>query len=249
LDVGLWTSLGNWQLARVCDAFCHFLVTFPITNTQCQFDCCPLTFLSHILTKPSSKRPVMKQCPKCNSSFPDTDEFCERDGTALITNNPNTSRKAFVLAVVVAAMLLGLLLVACQPSSKQTIPNSSPSSNQPIAQQVVSPPPPLASPSPSETPSPSPSPSPTPTPKPKGDAARGALSTSPVSTSGAKRGPVIIRLTNGTSIKADEVWEASEGIWYRRAGLVTLLKRDQVRAIEKPPPPKPSPTASPVPSP
>ncbi len=197
----------------------------------------------------------MKSCPTCNSSWPDTDQFCERDGTALITNNSDTSRKALVvLAVVVAAMSLGLLLVACQSSKETTANSSSPSSsNQPLAQQVVSPPPPLLpSPSATATPSPSPSPSPTPTPKPpvKTETARVALSTGPIAATAdaGKRGPVTIRLTDGTTIKADEAWETAEGIWYRRRGLVTLLKRDQVRALETPKP-TPSPTPSPVPSP
>ena len=78
-----------------------------------------------------------------------------------------------------------------------------------------------------------------------------ALSTGPIAATadaGNKRGPVTIRLTDGTTIKADEVWETREGIWYRRRGLVTLLKRDQVKALENFKP-TPSPTPSPVPSP
>lgn len=43
----------------------------------------------------------------------------------------------------------------------------------------------------------------------------------------------IIWLTNGTSIKADQVWEGKEGIWYRQAGVVTLLKRSQVKSIQR----------------
>lgn len=51
-------------------------------------------------------------------------------------------------------------------------------------------------------------------------------------TSSNSRGPVIVRLNNGSSIKADEAWETREGVWYRQAGMVTLLKRSQVRTIE-----------------
>lgn len=203
----------------------------------------------------------MKHCPKCGSNFPDTDQFCEQDGTTLVANNPDTSRKALiVLAVVVAAMAIGVaLFVAYQRLRNQTVAESpsQSSSNQPFAQQVVSPPPPLLpSPTASVTPSPSPSPSPTPTPKPtpsvQAETSRVELSKSPVSTSveASKRGPVTIRLTDGTTIKADEVWETGEGIWYRRRGVVTLLKRDQIKAIEIPKAtPSPSPTSSPTPSP
>jgi len=94
-----------------------------------------------------------------------------------------------------------------------------------------------------------------PSPAVQAESARVALSSSPVSTGGdekTRRGQVTIRLTNGTTIEADEVWETGEGIWYRRRGVVTLLERDQVKAIEKPSPassasttPATSPSASP----
>jgi hypothetical protein len=51
--------------------------------------------------------------------------------------------------------------------------------------------------------------------------------------SGTSRAPVIIQLTNGAIIKADEAWENKEGIWYRQAGVVTLLKPSEVRAIQR----------------
>ena len=196
----------------------------------------------------------MKHCPKCDSTFPDTDQFCERDGTTLVGNNPDTSRKAvIVVAVAVAAMALGILLfLAYQRLTNETVASSpsQSSSNQPATQLVVPPPPLFPSPSPSESPSPSPSPSVTPTPAVQTQPARVPLSTSPVSTSvdANKRGEVTIRLTDGTSIKADEAWETGEGIWYRRRGIVTLLKRDQVKGFEYPSP-SPSPTPSPVASP
>lgn len=47
------------------------------------------------------------------------------------------------------------------------------------------------------------------------------------------RGPVIVWLTNGSYIKADEAWERREGFWYRQAGVVTFLKRSRVRAIQR----------------
>jgi len=80
---------------------------------------------------------------------------------------------------------------------------------------------------------------------------RVALSSNPVSTGDEKtvRGPVIIRLTDGTTVQADEVWETREGIWYRRRGIVTLLDRNQVKAIEKAPSAAPSPPSTPAASP
>lgn len=51
---------------------------------------------------------------------------------------------------------------------------------------------------------------------------------------GNSRSPVIVRLTNGATIKADEAWERREGVWYRQGGMVTFLKRGRVRTIERP---------------
>jgi hypothetical protein len=38
-------------------------------------------------------------------------------------------------------------------------------------------------------------------------------------------------LTSGGKIEADEVWRTKDGVWYRRNGMVTLLKRGQVKSI------------------
>jgi hypothetical protein len=164
-----------------------------------------------------------------------------------------------ILAGVVVAVCIGLVLfiVYQQMTDKGPEQNSNESSNVALTQQQV---PFLPShPSPSDSPSPSPEPSPSPSaaasPAAPAESRRGALSSSQVSTGGnekARRGPVTIQLTNGTSIEADEAWETGEGIWYRRLGVVTLIERDQVKAIEKPSPtPSASatPTASPSPSP
>lgn len=60
-----------------------------------------------------------------------------------------------------------------------------------------------------------------------------SLAISSASSAADSRAPVIIWLTNGASIKADEAWERREGIWYRQAGMVTFLKRSRVRAIQR----------------
>jgi len=49
---------------------------------------------------------------------------------------------------------------------------------------------------------------------------------------GTRRGgnPVIV-LTSGGKIEADEVWRTRDGYWYRKNGIVTLLKPGRVKAI------------------
>jgi LysM repeat protein len=42
-----------------------------------------------------------------------------------------------------------------------------------------------------------------------------------------------LRLTDGTAIEFDDAWEDSRGIWYRKGGMVNLITRDRVAAIER----------------
>ena len=77
--------------------------------------------------------------------------------------------------------------------------------------------------------------------------ARARLASSPVSAGALtanSRGRVIVRLTNGATISADEVWERRDGIWYRQAGMVTFLKRSRVKTIQRLAPPQPQPAAN-----
>lgn len=210
----------------------------------------------------------MKRCPECDSSFDDTDKFCELDGTQLVADSdPNLlappevveaqlRQNWKILAIVaVAGVAIGIVLFIVFQRITREAPeqSSNESSNEAVAPQQMpllpSPPSPFASASPSAEPSPSPSATPSPTTQ--AESARVALSSSPVSTGGdgkTRRGPVTIRLTNGTSVEADEVWETGEGIWYRHRGVVSLLERNQVKAIEKPSPASP-PSATPATSP
>lgn len=61
-------------------------------------------------------------------------------------------------------------------------------------------------------------------------------SSNPVSTGSVTKpgnGSITIRLTDGSTIQAEEVWKTKAGIWYRRKGIVTFLKPSRVRAINK----------------
>jgi cytoskeletal protein RodZ len=229
----------------------------------------------------------MKRCPQCDSSFADTDQFCERDGATLIadysdrdtdsstaqltqTESPialgagrsQVSRDGppgeawkIVAILAIVGLALGITLFVVYQQRTPGEDSNEPTVSGSVARQPVIPLPlpPSSSVSPSPSPEPSPSPIVTPSPVLQTDSARRAMSSSPISTGGDEKtnaAPVTIRLTNGTIVEADEVWETGEGIWYRRRGVVTLLERDHVKAIERPSPPAPSPevttTASPA---
>lgn len=265
----------------------------------------------------------MKRCPKCNSGFPDTNQFCDLDGTSLVAdywdNYPEAAEPPAVaeeyqdavdatsplgpavppadpdppvvevsafqvqrstsgfqvhrdtrvgqswkllVIVAVAGVSIGIALFVIYLSITREAHDQNSnetSSNGAVTQQQIPVLPFRPSPSPSESPSPEPSPSPSPIPSPTAQAepARVTLNPGLVSTGGdpkAGRAPVTIRLTDGSNVEADEVWETGEGIWYRRRGIVTLLERNEVKAIERavekasPAPASPVP-ASPAPTP
>lgn len=182
----------------------------------------------------------MKRCPQCLFIYPESDQRCDFDQTPLVAvadseidPAPKPRRSVFKFVLIVLAALIPLSVLAFYLGTKKE--QSSPVIPVVVAQQTPQPSPPSPSPSPSVSPSPSPSPS------PKASPARVATShtntsVDPVSTSGpgigTRRGskPVIL-LTSGGKIDADEVWRTRDGVWYRKKGIVTLLKPGRVKAI------------------
>src|ERR1051325_10655004 len=182
----------------------------------------------------------MKRCPQCLFLYPESDEKCDFDQTPLevvddaeidrATNPPKQRRTVLPVAVVIG-LLLGAVVFAIYYGLNKRTPTTSAATQ---TSTTVEPP---ATPSPTPVPSPTVSPSPSPSPSPKTSSnavatAHTRASTDPVSTSGSRQGskPVIV-LTSGGKIDADEVWRTRDGVWYRRNGRVTLLKRHQVKAI------------------
>ena len=190
----------------------------------------------------------MKRCPQCFFLYPDSDEKCDFDTTLLETIDEaeidaatRRGQKRKLLPVVAAVgLILGVLIFAIYYGVSRYTRKTSAATETPItvapavpAQPVVT----LPSPSPSPAVSPSPSPSPSVKPSPTAVATSHSRATNdPISTSGPGSGkqqggkPVII-LTSGSKIDADEVWRTRDGVWYRRNGMVTLLKRAQVKSI------------------
>lgn len=201
----------------------------------------------------------MKRCPQCLFIYPDSDTRCDFDKTPLVVvdeaelaaatseaqpapkpKRAPRKRKAKVTAIIaVVGLMLGVvsfLVYYSVSTAAQDTPEIAPIALVTLP-PVAAPQPKIESPSPVETPSPSPSPAAT--PKPSGErvaTSHSSTTVAPVSTSGPGLGkklggkPVIV-LTSGARIEADEVWRTRDGVWYRRAGLVTLLKRNQVKAI------------------
>lgn len=188
----------------------------------------------------------MKRCPECLFLFPDSDSQCDFDQTplehvddsAIETTTGPPKRRALPIAAAIGLML-GILVFAIYYGLNRQPQKASAAPESPARVEPVAPPPSTPSPSPEVSPSPSPSPSIAPSSKPSPSqpaTAHTRATGDPVSTSGPGIGtrqggkPVII-LTSGGKIEADEVWRTKDGVWYRRNGMVTLLKRGQVKTI------------------
>ncbi len=205
----------------------------------------------------------MKRCPECNSFFPDAEHFCELDGTPLVTvddapkpvpvvPHSNSSRGLLPIGALMG-FLLGLLLFlvyfAMSRQTAQENSNTSSSSSSAQQQEALHPiqPAPRATANPSLEPSVEPSASPSETPSPQNSPQVVLNSSNPISTAAGAKGnnePVLIRLDSGVTIEADEAWQTSEGIWYRKNSIVSLLDPRNIKAIEKVSHASPQPSAS-----
>lgn len=162
----------------------------------------------------------MRRCPECNSFFPDTEHYCEVDGTPLVDEAPRAvvapppRSNAWLLPIgaLIGILLAVLLVLVYFAMTRQTAPENSNtiSSSSSAQQQVVNPrqPASLAADSPSPEPSAEPSASPSVEPSPQSSPTQIELSGSdPISTGGKGSGPVVIRLQSGATIEADEAWQ------------------------------------------
>ena len=186
----------------------------------------------------------MKRCPQCLFIYPESDQRCDFDQTPLVAvadseidgvTKPRGNRMKFIvlLAAAVAVCVMGVLFYGFAKNRNKA---KAESITVPVAVVQEAPqPPPAPSPSPSASTSPSPSPTPKSSPT-RVATAHTSTSVAPVSTSGpgmgTRRGsnPTIL-LTTGGKIEADEVWRTRDGYWYRKNGIVTLLKPGRVKAV------------------
>jgi hypothetical protein len=191
----------------------------------------------------------MKRCPQCLFLYPEADERCDFDQTPLevvddaevdaVTGPLKPPRRRKTLPIAVAAGLLLAILgfgIYYGASHRMQQASAAPESSlTPVT--VASPTASISTPSPSPVVSPSPSPSPAPkTTATTTSSAHTRATSDPVSTSGPGIGSrqgakPVITLSSGGRIEADEVWRTKDGVWYRRNGIVTLVKRAQVKSI------------------
>lgn len=187
----------------------------------------------------------MKRCPQCLFLYPDSDEKCDFDQTPLenvddsaVENATRPERRRTLPIAAAVGLMLGVLMFAIYYGfSHRTQKAAAAMESSNIVVTTPSPTPAAPSPAPSPVASASPSPTPTPKPSPEVTSTAHTRATSdPVSTSGPgmatrQGGKPVIVLTSGGKIDADEVWRTKDGVWYRRNGIVTLLKRAQVKTI------------------
>ena len=187
----------------------------------------------------------MKRCPQCLFIYPDADSKCDFDQTPLelvddatidAATRPPKRRRLPIAAAI--GLMIGVLTFAIYYGLSRQPPKASAATEYSTTVQPVAPITATAT-SPSPEVSPSPSPSIAPSPKPSSTqptTAHTRATRDPVSTSGPgignrQGGKPVITLTGGGKIEADEVWRTKDGVWYRRNGMVTLLKRGQVKTI------------------
>ncbi|HYV81874.1 MAG TPA: hypothetical protein VE931_00085 [Pyrinomonadaceae bacterium] len=188
----------------------------------------------------------MKRCPQCLFLFPDSDSTCDFDQTPLEHVDDSAiesaARKPKSRALPIAAaigLILSILVFAIYYGLIRQQQKASAAPETPVTVAPVTAPPATPSPTAGVSPSPSPSPSLAPSPRSspeKVSTAHTRATSDPVSTSGPgmgnrQGGKPVIMLASGGKIEADEVWRTKDGVWYRRNGMVTLLKRAQVKTI------------------
>ena len=198
------------------------LFIYPDSDTRCDFDNTPLVAVDESVIET-----VTDQTPK---------------KTKRKRTTKKRPRKATALTAIIGSLLgLAAFVIYYRSTHHQpdvtasTLTASTPNTAQVPATPITSAQT-LATPITTTTASPSPTAT-TSTNKPTTDRIATAHTTttvSPISTSGPgmiKNGKAVILLTTGSRIAADEVWRTRDGVWYRRDGIVTLLKRGQVKAI------------------
>ncbi len=215
------------------------LFIYPETDTRCDFDNTALVVVddAEIDAATQGAAPAATATAKKSKR---TSKKREPKSATKSTGTPATRRRKTKVVVTAVGLLLGVLGVFGYYSRSSSTPNTIepiPVASALARVDITVSQPVAVSPAPLETASPSPSPSATQKQTRENVATSHSRTTAaPVSTNGPGIGkklgakPVIL-LASGGKIDADEVWRTRDGVWYRRNGIVTLLKHNRVKAI------------------
>jgi len=204
---------------------CEFI--YPDRDEVCDFDQTPL-----VAATESEIAAV--------TNTPERPSLAELAATHSRKFEARRSRRALPIAAALG-LTLGLISVAIYFAVHRRMA----SRNSEVATSQVGQPPAVATPYPSPSPSPTITSSPLPelvaeekpsTTNPKVSTAHptvrvGQVSTGPPRTESAASSKPVIILTSGSRIEADAAWRTKDGVWYRRNGIVTLLRGNRVKAI------------------
>jgi hypothetical protein len=200
----------------------HCLFIYPDTDSVCDFDQTTLVAVTE-------------------AELADATNTAERSKTAETqVANINQTRKNWRAILLAGAfgMILGIVIVGVSAAIHRRIDAAAAAAKQtdalPFIPATTATPSSVASPSAQTEASPETTVEATKSTSAKTVTAHSSTSTGPVSTSArtrAQNGKAMILLTTGGKIDADEVWQTKDGVWYRRAGIVTLLTRNRVKAV------------------
>ncbi len=204
------------------------LFIFPESDTRCDFDSTPLVVVDDAeLEAATNPAPAKKKRAAGSKKRP--------AGSA---DSKRSSRKKGTAVAAIVGLVFGLaafFVYSRVNSIADEVAEIPPVANIAPLVTPLALAPPVAMPVETVSPSPVAS-SPTPATPASERTSHSRTTVAPVSTSGpgmAKKlgGKPAILLTTGAKIDADEVWRTRDGVWYRRAGIVTLLKHNRVKAI------------------
>jgi hypothetical protein len=213
------------------------LFIYPESDTRCDFDNTPLVAVDDAeiesVTNPAPEPPKKKRAAASKKPA------SAKSKKSSAAGSKKGSRKKGAAIVSAIALTLGLTgfsanyVLGQRGGEVAEIPPVVQMTNTPVAAPLVV----IASSTPVESATPAPPPvTVSKTPSEQTATSHSRTTAAPVSTSGPGMGkklggkPVIV-LTTGGKIDADEVWRTRDGVWYRRAGIVTLLKNNRVKTI------------------
>jgi predicted lipid-binding transport protein (Tim44 family) len=208
----------------------------------------------------------MKQCPECDEVFDNQKAYCDMDGSVLVkltdspraisqTNTPAGATPLWMtgvigglIGIIVCVLLYIAFLAPSRDTAQQDRRTNQNTETTPVKTNQLAVVPNLQLP-PAETASPVDSPaeaeaSPAASPvAPATTAPPAALNNGPIATGGkpvANGEHAIIKMKDGSSVEADAAWEDSQGIWFRRSGVVSFLDKSRVEAITEQPQKRPA---------